>query len=218
MVHTEAAVRRSTDALRLVRMEPARRAARGRSLDYPADTDTGADRMLISPAMTAALNEQVGNELAASNQYVQIAAYFDGEGLPTLAKHFYRQAAEERAHAMRFVKYLMDAGGELAIPAIPAPTARFASGAEAVQLALTSELTVTKQINGIVDLAIRESDHLSKNALDWFVNEQREEVSSMDSLLRMVKRAGEANLFFVEQYLMQGGGADAGAEGEAPTG
>jgi ferritin len=174
--------------------------------------------MLISPAMTAALNEQVGNELAASNQYVQIAAYFDGEGLPTLAKHFYRQAAEERDHAMRFVKYLMDAGGELAIPAIPAPTARFASAAEAVQLALTSELTVTRQINGIVDLAIRESDHLSKNALDWFVNEQREEVSSMDSLLRMVKRAGEANLFFVEQYLMQAGGAEAGAEGEAPTG
>ena len=31
----------------------------------------------------------------------------------------------------------------------------------------------------------------SKNALEWFVNEQREEVSSMDTLLRMVKRAGE---------------------------
>jgi ferritin len=171
--------------------------------------------MLLSDAMVAALNEQVGNELSASNQYVQIAAYFDGEGLPMLARHFYRQAGEERDHAMRFVKYLMDAGGDLAIPAIAAPQAAFANAAEAVELALKSELKVTRQINGIMDLAIKESDHLSKNALEWFVNEQREEVASMDSLLRMVKRAGEANLFFIEQYLMQGGGAEAEAEAEA---
>ncbi|MCU0649159.1 MAG: ferritin [Gemmatimonadaceae bacterium] len=171
--------------------------------------------MLLSDAMVAALNEQVGNELSASNQYVQVAAYFDGEGLPMLAKHFYKQASEERDHAMRFVKYLMDAGGELAIPAIPAPQARFQHAAEAVELALKSELKVTKQINGIVDLAIKESDHLSKNALEWFVNEQREEVASMDNLLRMVKRAGEANLFFIEQYLMQGGGGEAADEAEA---
>jgi ferritin len=170
--------------------------------------------MLLSAEMTAALNQQVGNELTASNQYVQIAAYFDGEGLPTLAKHFYKQAAEERSHAMRFVKYLMDAGGDLAIPAIPAPTPTFGSAAEAVQLALTSELTVTRQINGIVDLAIRESDHLTRNALEWFVNEQREEVASMDALLRQVKRAGEQNLFFVEQHLRMGGGAEAEADAE----
>jgi ferritin len=173
--------------------------------------------MLLSDAMVAALNEQVGNELSASNQYVQVAAYFDGEGLPMLARHFYQQASEERAHAMRFVKYLMDAGGDLAIPAIPAPQARFASAAEAVELALRSEIKVTRQINGIVDIAIAERDHLSKNALEWFVNEQREEVSSMDNLLRMVKRAGEANLFFIEQYLMQGGGAETAEKPEAPA-
>jgi bacterioferritin B len=171
--------------------------------------------MLLSDAMVAALNEQVGHELSASNQYVQVAAYFDSDGLPMLARHFYKQASEERDHAMRFIKYLLDAGGELAIPAIPAPQTRFGSAAEAVELALRSELKVTKQINGIVDIAIRESDHLSKNALEWFVNEQREEVASMDNLLRMVKRAGEANLFFIEQYLMQGGGAEAAPEAPA---
>ena len=77
-----------------------------------------------------------------------------------------------------------------------------------MQLALDSELKVTKQINDIVDLAIKEHDHLSKNALEWFVNEQREEVSSMDTLLRMVKRAGEPGLFFVENFLLQGGLVD----------
>jgi ferritin len=161
--------------------------------------------MIISKPMNAALNEQVGNELLASNQYLAIAAYFDGEGLPMLTKHFMKQSAEERDHAMRFVRYILEAGGDLEIPEIPSPKGGFKSAAAAVQLALDSELKVTKQINEIVDLAIKEHDHLSKNALEWFVNEQREEVSSMDTLLRMVKRAGEPGLFFVENFLLQGG-------------
>jgi ferritin len=171
--------------------------------------------MMISKQMNNALNAQVGNELSASNQYVCIAAYFDGEGLPTLAKHFFNQATEERDHAMRFVRMILDSGGNLAIPQIPAPKTSFKAAAEAVKLALDSELKVTKQINDIVDLAIKEKDHLSKNALEWFVNEQREEVSSMDTLLRMVKRAGEPGLFHVEAFLMQGGLTAAEGEGAA---
>lgn len=169
--------------------------------------------MLISKAMNASLNAQVGNELGASNQYVAVAAYFDAEGLPTLAKHFFTQASEERDHAMRFVRYILDAGGDLKIPAVPAPRTSFKTAAEAVKLALESEMKVTKQINGIVDIAIKEKDHLSKNALEWFVNEQREEVASMDTLLRMVKRAGEPGLFHVEHFLLSGG-LSAGAAGE----
>ena len=161
--------------------------------------------MLISKDMNVAMNKQIENELAASNQYVAIAVYFDGEGLPGLAKHFYKQASEERTHAMRFVKYLVDAGGVPEIPLIPAPRATFTSAEDAVRLSLDSEMRVTKQINALVDLAIRESDHLSKNSLEWFVNEQREEVSSMDTLLRMVRRAGEPGLFFIENFLLQGG-------------
>lgn len=168
--------------------------------------------MIITKQMNAALNEQVGNELLASNQYLAIAAYFDSEGLPTLSKHFFKQSAEERDHALRFVKYILEAGGDLAIPEVPAPRTGFKSAADAVKLALESELRVTKQINEIVDIAIKDHDHLSKNALEWFVNEQREEVSSMDTLLRMVKRAGEPGLFFVENFLLQGGLADEGRD------
>lgn len=173
--------------------------------------------MLISKALNTAINEQVGNELAASNQYVAVAVYFDGEGLPILAKHFYRQASEERDHAMRFIKYLVDASGDVKIPEIPAPRATFKSAEEAVRLAFDSEMKVTKQINALMDRAIKEGDHLAKNELEWFVREQREEVTSMDTLLRMVKRAGEAGLFHVEAFLMSGalGAGEADAEAAA---
>lgn len=161
--------------------------------------------MLISKAMNTAMNEQIGNELSASHQYVAIAVYFDAEGLPMLARHFHRQAVEERDHAMRFVKYLVEADAAVRIPAVPAPTAVFKSADEAVKLSLDSEMRVTKQINALMDRAIKEGDHLSRNMLEWFVAEQREEVTSMDTLLRMVRRAGEGGLFFVENFLLQGG-------------
>src|SRR3990170_1618390 len=61
-----------------------------------------------------ALNGQVGYEFAASQQYVAIAAYYDAQTLPQLAAHFYRQAVEERNHAMMMVQYLLDADEEVA--------------------------------------------------------------------------------------------------------
>ena len=161
--------------------------------------------MLISKQMNAAINDQIGNELAASNQYVAIATYFDGEALPALARHFYKQAEEEREHAMKFVKYLVDADADVEIPAIPAPRTRFKSAEDAVGLALDSEKGVTAQINELMSLAQGQNDYISRNLLEWFVHEQLEEVSSMDTLLRMVKRAGEQGLLFVEQYLNGGG-------------
>jgi bacterioferritin B len=172
--------------------------------------------MLISTELNAALNEQIGHEFGASLQYVSIAAYFDRENLPVFAAHFYRQADEERDHAMRIVRFLVDAGGRIAIPAIPEGKSDFGSAEEAVRLSLDWELTVTDQINGLVDLAIRENNHIAKNFLDWFVNEQLEEVSSMDRLLGMVRRAGESGLLLVEHYLASTtGGESAASEGGA---
>jgi bacterioferritin B len=174
--------------------------------------------MLISNQMNTAINGQIGNEFGAELQYVAIAAHFDTESLPELAKHFYMQAEEERTHAMRFVKFLVDAGGTVEIPAIPQPQSRFGKAEEAVQKALSGEISVTQQINALVELAIKESDHITQTFLNWFVTEQLEEVSSMDTLLKIVRRAGEAGLLHVEEYLARSGrlsalpGPDAGGE------
>lgn len=165
----------------------------------------------MSNKLAAGVNAQVGNELLASHQYIAIATFFDEEGLPALAQHFYKQSLEERDHAMRFVKMLLEASAAVKIPAVSAPKSGFKSAAEAVKLALDSEMRVTAQINALMDQAIADKDHGNKNALEWFVNEQREEMSSMDTLLRMVKRAGESGLFFVENFLLQGGLAAEGA-------
>jgi bacterioferritin B len=112
--------------------------------------------MLISTKTAAALNEQIGHEFGAMLQYVAIASYFETEGLPELAHHFSRQADEERDHAMRIVKYVVDADAPLKIPSIEAPRTKFKTAEEAVQLSLDWELEVTRQINELVDLTFSE--------------------------------------------------------------
>ncbi len=164
--------------------------------------------MLISKELNQAMNNQIGSELGASNQYIKIAAYFENENLPDLAAFFFRQSDEERMHAMKFVHYILEAGGEVSIPAIGATAAGIQTAEEAVQMALDWEMEVTRQINALMDLAIKQSDHIGQSFLQWFVTEQLEEVSTMDQLLGVVKRAGE-QLLFVEQYVGRLGAAQA---------
>jgi ferritin len=162
--------------------------------------------MIISQKMADAINKQIGNEFGASLQYTAISSYFGVESLPELQKHFAKQSDEERVHALKLVGYIVDAGARVEIPAVPAPKSKFATAEEAVKLSLEWEITVTKQISGLVDLAISENDHITRHFLQWFVNEQLEEVASMEQLLSIVRRAGEAGLLFVEEYLARRGG------------
>jgi bacterioferritin B len=158
-----------------------------------------------------AVNEQIANEFGASQQYVAIAVHYDAETLPQLAAHFYRQAVEERNHAMMLVQFLLDADEKVVIPAVSSPKTDFAEAVEPVALALEQEKTVTDQIAGLVELAREEKEHLGEQFLYWFLQEQREEVSSMSDLLAIVQRASESNLLLAEEYLARTQVGDQGA-------
>jgi ferritin len=170
--------------------------------------------MLLKQNVVDAINKQVVEEFTASLQYIAIALHFDSETLPELSKFFHAQGMEEHGHAMKLLQYLNDAGEKALVPATKEVKNHFETAAEAVELALNQELKVTEQINNLVDIAVKENDHLTRQFLQWFVAEQLEEVSSMSDLLSVVKRAGEANLLLVEDYLARNPRADAGG-GEA---
>jgi len=165
---------------------------------------------MIDAAASKLINEQVGHEFAAFLQYVAHAAWFEGEALPELARYFSAQAEEERGHALKMVKFLNDTNQEIAIPSIPAPVGSFASVEEAVRLAHTQEVRVTEQIKAIYDAAAAANDRLTQNFLQWFLEEQVEEVASMDALLRVARRAGD-DVFRVEDYIAREGHPEAGA-------
>jgi ferritin len=156
--------------------------------------------MMISEAMAKAISVQIGREYYAAIQYDMIAAYFERNALPELTALFRAQADEELQHAQKFVDYVTNAGGVVEIPEIGRGRADFTSVEEAVQTAYDNEEAVTGAINSLMDQAIEENDHLARGMLQWFIDEQLEEVSLQGDLLTVVRRAG-SDLNYVEQYV-----------------
>jgi bacterioferritin B len=162
-----------------------------------------------------ALNEQIAYEFSASQQYIAIAVYYDAQTLPQLAAHFYRQAIEERNHAMMMVQYLLDADAEVVIPAVEAPQADFSDVVAPVQLALDQEKRVTGQIQQLAITAREDVDLVAEQFMHWFLQEQREEVSSMSALLDVVTRSQD-NVMHVEDFLAREAGGENPLEAGAP--
>ena len=162
-----------------------------------------------------ALNEQIAYEFAASQQYVAIAVYYDAQTLPQLAAHFYRQALEERNHAMMMVQYLLDADETIVVPAVEAPQTSFGDVVEPVKLALDQEKRVTGQIQQLALTARDEGDLVAEQFMHWFLQEQREEVSSMSALLDVVERSKDT-VMHVEDFLAREAGGENPLEQGAP--
>jgi len=161
--------------------------------------------MQISKALGDLINEQIAHELIASNQYLQIATYFDGQALRKLSEFFYKQSKEEREHALKFVHYMTEVGGEVRILEIPAASYEIKSAEHAFQMSLDWEKEVTRRIHAMMALAIEEKDYASQAFLQWFVTEQVEEEDSMGTMLQIVQQAGEKNLLMVEAYMTHNG-------------
>src|SRR3954451_21695736 len=164
-----------------------------------------------------ALNEQVANEFAASQQYIAIAVHYDRQTLPQLAAHFYRQAVEERNHALMMVQYLLDADQDIRIPGVAGPQTKFADDRAPVALALEQEKRVTAQIAQLVQIAREDTDLVGEQFLHWFLEEQREEVASMSGLLAVIDRATPAHMLLVEDYLTRGAPTAAPPASAAPA-
>jgi ferritin len=160
-----------------------------------------------------ALNDQIANEFAASQQYVGAAVYYDTETLPRLAAFFYRQALEERGHAMMMVQYLIDTDQEVRIPDITAQQTRFDDAVAPVRMALEQEKRVGEEINALFKLARDTGDFSAERFMQWFVKEQVEEVALMGDLLNVVERSSE-NLLLAEDYIAR---EKLGEESSDPT-
>jgi len=162
-----------------------------------------------------ALNEQISNEFAAQQQYIGAAVYYDSETLPQLAAFFYRQAVEERNHAMIMVQYLLDTDQDVRIPDVKSQQTHYDDVVGPVKMALEQEKRVTDEINALFKLARDSGDFRAEQFLNWFVKEQVEEVSSMTDLLNVVERSKD-NPLLVEDFMAREQLGDQGADPSAP--
>jgi ferritin len=169
---------------------------------------------VTAPRFAAQLNEQIGNEFAAHQQYVACAIYYDAKTMPQMASFFYGQALEEREHAMMMVQFLLDTDCEVKIPGVEAPVNDFDSITAPISLALAQEKRVSEQIFALTRTAREENDFAAEQFMQWFIKEQVEEVATMNDLLTVVTRAKD-DVNAIEEYMRREQGG-AGSDATAP--
>ncbi len=153
-----------------------------------------------SERFATALNEQVGREFAAAHQYVSIGTHYEDQTFPRLAQFFYEQAEEERGHAMKMVRYMLDTNCDVELGTIAAPTNHFTNHIDPIKLALEQERKVTVHISELFEIARETKDYQSEQFVEWFLQEQVEEESTMQDLLAVAERTREIPML-LEEYV-----------------
>ena len=162
-----------------------------------------------------ALNEQVAAEFGASHQYVAVAVHYEAHTLPQLADFFYRQAVEERGHALMMIKYLLDTSAPVRLSEIAPPEQDFADHIAPIRLALEQERAVSGQISQLFEVARAEGDYLSEQFVQWFLKEQVEEEATMSELLEVAERVRDLPMT-LEEYIAREKPGQVGDDPSAP--
>ena len=151
----------------------------------------------MSKKMIDALNEQIKNEFYSAYMYLAMSAYLADLGLPGFASWMRIQAQEEVTHANKMYDYVLSRGGKIVLKAIDAPPKAWKSPLDVMQAAFAHEQFVTRCINELSDLAVKEKDHASQIFLSWYVTEQVEEEENFTDLvnaLKLIKGEGQGLL------------------------
>jgi ferritin len=142
---------------------------------------------MISEAMEAALSRQLKDEFYSAYLYLAMSAYCSHCEFNGAAKWFKTQYDEEHEHAIRIYNYLIDQGVRVELAALPQPDSEFGSLLEVFQASLVHEQKMTANLNELSDQALKEKDHATYNLLQWFVNEQVEEESTVGEIISKLK-------------------------------
>jgi ferritin len=158
---------------------------------------------MLNKRMVKALNEQINNELYSAYLYLSMSAHSTFIGLKGFANWFMVQYQEEMIHAMKIYDYINDQGGQVKLMAVAEPPAEFGSPLDMFEKTLKHEQFITKCINDLVDLAVKEKDHATNIFLQWFVTEQIEEEANDNDIISKLKLVGkEGNgLFMIDKEL-----------------
>ena len=160
---------------------------------------------MISKSLNKAINNQINKELFSEYLYLSMSAWFAKENLDGFANWMLVQAQEEHFHAMKFFNYVIERGGEVELLAIEKPAKEFKNPLSAFKAALEHEEFITKSINELMDLAIKEKDHASRSFLQWYVDEQVEEEANADRIVNQLKMVGDhmQGIFMLDRELGQ---------------
>ncbi len=145
---------------------------------------------MLSQKLQDALNEQINRELYSEYIYLSMEAYMRQNDLDGIANFFHVQTQEEHFHAMKIYNFVIDRGGKIVLKQLDAPPVEFKSVIDVFEQTLKHEQFISKSINELMDIAIKEADHAVISFLKWYVDEQVEEESTVTKILSKLKLIG----------------------------
>jgi ferritin len=170
---------------------------------------------MLSPKIEKALNEQVQLEAESSQIYLAMASWSEVEGYSGISAFLYKHSDEERMHMLKLVKYINERGGHGIIPQLKAPAVKYKGVKELFQQVHDHEVLVSKEINHLVDICLKEKDYTTHNFLQWYVSEQIEEESLARHILDKLKLIGadKSGLYMFDRDVSTMGSAAPGGGG-----
>lgn len=160
---------------------------------------------MLKEKMHNALNEQINAEQYSALMYLSMSSYFHNKGLPGFANWMFVQYQEELSHANKFFNYVVERGEKVELKSIAQMPTTWSGIIEVFEATLEHEQMVTGLINGLMDVALAESDHAAQSFLRWFVDEQVEEEANVQEILDTLKLIdGQGNgIFLLDREMRQ---------------
>ncbi|MBT1073015.1 ferritin [Pelotalea chapellei] len=146
---------------------------------------------MISSKMSEELNTHMNLELYSAHLYLSMSSCANTLGLKGAANWFLVQYREEMTHFFRFYTYLVDQGENIALLSSKAVPNKYKSLLDMLEQTLKHEQLITRCINDLSELAVKEKDHATQIFLQWFVTEQIEEENNDRDLIAKLKLVGD---------------------------
>jgi len=145
----------------------------------------------ISQEMNDLMNKQIVEELRSAYIYLGMSAWADREGLKGLAQFMRIHAeTEEYKHAMKFVDYILEAGGKVEYGSIDKISTDWEDVETVLKEAVAHEEHITERIKNLMDLAQQKNEVYAFELLNWFLEEQMEEENLFTDLYDAFKLSG----------------------------
>ncbi len=146
---------------------------------------------MVTKKVEAALNKQIEFEASSSQYYLAMGSWAETEGLTGVAEFLFAQSDEERMHMIKLIKYVNERGGHALVPALKQQPQKFKSIQFVFEEVLRHEVLVSNEINGMVEICLKEKDYTTHNFLQWYVAEQIEEEALARKILDKLKLIGD---------------------------
>ena len=149
------------------------------------------------------LNHQINLEHFSSNLYLSMSSWCNAQGLNGAAKFLEIHSQEELSHMHKLFKYINETGSQAIIAGIEALDTQFKDIKDVFEQRYKHEQLITKSINELVDLTLKEKDYATFNFLQWYVSEQHEEEALFKGIIDKMNIIGleGRGLFMIDKEI-----------------